>query len=99
MLRLAIAIARKDFGWLWQPPHLAEKLSPIAEVISGIEVQAVREDWQSACDRRYAHGLVRAQEINRVARAHRDRSEPILPILEADSPVVTYRGITEEIVR
>lgn len=99
MLRLAIAITRKDFGWLRQSPHLAEKLSPIAGVVSEVEVRAAREDWQSACDRLYAHGLVRAKEINRVARVHRDPFEPILPILEADSPVGAYRGITEEIIR
>jgi hypothetical protein len=39
------------------------------------------------------------KEIHRVARVHRDPFEPILPILEADSPVAEYRKITEEILR
>ncbi|NWO91612.1 hypothetical protein GY995_26840, partial [Escherichia coli] len=32
-------------------------------------------------------------------RVHRDAFEPILPILESDSPVAEYRKITDEIVR
>ncbi|MDB5578148.1 MAG: hypothetical protein JWR80_3324 [Bradyrhizobium sp.] len=38
-------------------------------------------------------------EIDRVARVHRDPFEPILPVLEADSPVGEYRKITAEILR
>jgi len=34
-----------------------------------------------------------------VAQVHRDPFEPILPILEAESPVGEYRKITEEILR
>jgi hypothetical protein len=36
--------------------------------------------------------------VARVARVHRDPFEPIMPILEADSPLGEYRKITEEIV-
>lgn len=34
-----------------------------------------------------------------MARVHRDPFEPILPILEADSPLAEYRKITDELVR
>jgi hypothetical protein len=47
----------------------------------------------------YKHGRNRIKEIQRVARVHRDPFEPILPVLEAESPVGEYRRITEEIVR
>lgn len=47
----------------------------------------------------HRHALVRAREIGRVARVHRDPFEPILPILEADSPLSEYRKITEEVRR
>ena len=99
MLRLAIAITRKDFGWLRQSPRLAEKLSVVPGVIAEEDIQFARQNWGAACDRMYAHGLVRAKEIDRVARVHRDPFEPILPILEAESPVAEYRAITEEILR
>lgn len=41
----------------------------------------------------------RAPEMQRVARIHRDPFEPIIAVLEVDSPVAEYRKITEEIVR
>src|SRR3546814_16405542 len=59
----------------------------------------VQADWDGACDRLYKHGLSRVKEIERVARVHRDPFEPIMPVLEADSPVGEYRKITEEMLR
>ena len=46
----------------------------------------------------YKHARRRIKEIDRVARIHRDPFEPILPVLEAPSPVREYRKITEEIL-
>ncbi|RYG38441.1 MAG: hypothetical protein EON93_02060, partial [Burkholderiales bacterium] len=99
MLRLAIALTRKDFGWIRQSPDLTKRLREIPGLISWAEIQAATGDWSGACDRLYAHGLARAKEIERVARVHRDPFEPILPILEAESPLAEYRAITEEILR
>lgn len=99
MLRLAIAVTRKDFGWLRQSPGLAYKLSVVPGLVTAEDIQGTKQDWGTTCDRMYAHGLIRAKEIDRVARVHRDPFEPILPILEADSPVAEYRAITEEILR
>jgi hypothetical protein len=99
MLRLAIAITRKDFGWLRQSPNFADKLSVVPGLVTMEDIKSARRDWGATCDRMYAHGLVRAKEIDRVARVHRDPFEPILPILEADRPVAEYRAITEEILR
>ncbi len=39
----------------------------------------------------HAHGRHRTRELKRVVRIHRDPFEPILPILEAKSPVAEYR--------
>ena len=47
----------------------------------------------------YVFGLARAKEVQRVCRVHRDPFEPILPILEAESPLGEYRKITDEIMR
>lgn len=47
----------------------------------------------------HRHALARAKEVQRVARVHRDPFEPLLPVLEAASPVGEYRKITDEILR
>ncbi|WP_426033358.1 hypothetical protein [Caulobacter sp. DWP3-1-3b2] len=61
------------------------------------EGQAAHDDWDTMCEIAHRHALVRAKEINRVARVHRDPFEPILSILEAESPLGEYRKITEEV--
>jgi len=99
MLRLGLALTRAETGWLRQNPQMAARLRPIPPLVSQTEVDVAQADWDAACDRFHKHGLVRAKEIDRVARVHRDPFEPILPILEAASPVTEYRKITEEIIR
>lgn len=99
MLRLASALTRKKTGWLRQMPDLAIRLTPIAGLISEAEIIAARVDWGAACDRLHGHAAARAKEIERVARVHRDPFEPILSVLQADSPVGEYRKIADEILR
>jgi hypothetical protein len=98
MLQLGIALTRRDTGWLRQSPELAMKLGAIEPLISVDDVAAARSNWSETCDRLSAYALPRAKEVARVARIHRDPFEPILPILEAASPVGEYRKITEEIL-
>ena len=99
MLLLGAALTRSDFGWLRQNPHLAERLRPIPGVLTAAEVEQVKADWPAACDRMNKHGLSRAREVQRVSRVHRDPFEPILPVLEAASPVGEYLKIAEEVLR
>ncbi|GAM04973.1 MULTISPECIES: hypothetical protein [Novosphingobium] len=99
MLRLGAALTRKRTGWLRQMPELAMRLLPIEGLLSAADVEAARQDWDTACDRLHAHAVARAKEIERVARVHRDPFEPILPVLEADSPVGEYRKIADEVLR
>lgn len=99
MLRLGVALTRIDTGWIRQMPHLADRLRPIPNLVSEADIELAQLDWAAACDAMYAHGTARAKEVERVAQVHRDPFEPILPILEADSPVAEYRKITEEILR
>ncbi|TFF19852.1 hypothetical protein E3C22_19500 [Jiella endophytica] len=99
MLAIVLAMVRADTGWLRQNPRLALHLAPIPGMVSEDDVERARGDWAAACDAMYRHGRNRIKEIDRVARIHRDPFEPILPILEADSPVGEYRKITEEILR
>ena len=98
MLSLGSSLVRVDTGWLRQCPDLAERLVAIPGLISQAEINAARNDWGAACDAAYKHALLRMKEIQRVARVHRDPFEPILPILEAESPVGEYRKIADEIL-
>ena len=99
MLRLALSMSRQETGWLRQNPSLIDGLEPILGLISAADIAAAKADWAGWCDAFHKHGLARARELQRVARTHRDPFEPILPILEAESPVGEYRKITEEVVR
>lgn len=73
--------------------------SPVT-VKSGVSLTGRRRGRKPAptCDTMHTHALARARQVERVAQVHRDPFEPILPILEADSPVAEYRKITEEII-
>lgn len=99
MLSIVLAMVREETGWMRQNPSLANRLKPVPCLISDVEIAAAKNDWNGACDVMRKHGRNRIKEINRVARVHRDPFEPILPILEADSPVGEYRKITDEILR
>nr|WP_318012245.1 hypothetical protein [Mesorhizobium sp. CA10] len=99
MLRTSLALTRKDTGWLRQHSNLAAWLHPIAGLISRMDIDRAKADWDDACDVYFKHALSRVKEIQRVARVHRDPFEPIMPVLEDHSPVGEYRKITEEILQ
>ena len=99
MLLLAAAITRQDTGWLRQTPSLASRLELIDGLITQDDITLAKTDWDGACERLHRHALARAKEVQRVARVHRDPFEPLLPVLEAASPVGEYRKITEEVLR
>lgn len=99
MLSVGLSLVRQETGWLRQTPRIAEHLRPIPGLLTASQIADTRADWDRACDVMFKHGRNRAKEIQRVARVHRDPFEPILSILEADSPVSEYRKITEEILR
>ena len=99
LLAIAAALNREETGWLRQTPHIGDHLQEIEGLITRQDIDEARADWAAACDRMYRHARRRIKEIDRVARVHRDPFEPILPVLEAPSPVGEYRKITEEILR
>ena len=99
MLRIALALTRPETGWLRQRPDLAAHLYAIPGLISKTEIDAAQADWNATCDICQKHCAGRVKEIQRVAKVHRDPFEPIMPILEADSPVGEYRKIPDEIIR
>lgn len=59
----------------------------------------MRNDWASACDRLLTYACSRSLDIRRVARVHCDPFEPLLAVLEAESPIGEYRKICDEIER
>jgi hypothetical protein len=99
MLSIGVALSHRETGWIRQTPDLANALSPIAGLLSEADIEVARGDWAEACDRLHAFGLARMKEVQRVCKVHRDPFAPILPILEAESPVGEYRKIAHEIVR
>lgn len=99
MLRIALALTKEGTGWLRQHPELLARVQPIPGLVSQNEIDYAREDWHGACDDFHKHASHRVKEIQRIARVHRDPFEPIMPVLEAASPVGEYRKITEEIIR
>ncbi|HWU83288.1 MAG TPA: hypothetical protein VN063_07345, partial [Methylophilaceae bacterium] len=99
MLSVVLGMTRAETGWIRQTPALADRLQPVPGLISEHDIGVARTDWDVACETFHKHARHRIKEIQRVARIHRDPFEPILPVLESDSPVGEYRKITEEIVR
>jgi hypothetical protein len=99
MLSVCLAMVREETGWLRQNPSLVDRLKPIPGLVSEVDIKAAKEDWNGVCDAMHKHGRRRIKEINRVVRVHRDPFEPILPILEAESPVAEYIKITKEVLR
>lgn len=98
MLDFALSLSRDKTGWMRQNPGLAGALQPVDGLISPSEIDEARQDWDALCDRFTIYALNRKKDVQRVAKVHRDPFEPILPILEAASPVGEYRKITEEIL-
>lgn len=98
MLSILAALSGEEAGWLTQTPSLADRLQPIPGLVATGEIEAIRGDWRAAC--RTVHGFARnrVKEIARVRKVHHDPFEPILPVLESNSPVGEYRKIADEVL-
>ncbi len=99
MLSLGAALTRRETGWLRQSPYLAARLRPIAGLVGQADIDLAIGDWDRFCDVAAEHALARIGQIKRVVRVHRDPFEPILAVLEDESPVSVYRRITTEILK
>ena len=98
MLMVAQALTRSEVGWIRQHPELLKNVRPIDGLIAPEEIEFASRDWHGACDAFHRHAANRSKEIQRVMRVHRDPFEPIMCVLEADSPLAEYRKITDEIL-
>lgn len=99
MLMVAQALTRAEVGWIRQHPELLKNVRPIEGLIALEEIEFATRDWNGACDSIHRHAANRSKEIQRVIRVHRDPFEPIMCVLEADSPLAEYRKITDEILK
>jgi hypothetical protein len=99
MLQVLLGLVRPDTGWIWQHPELAQHVKPIPGLITATELAFAKANWRAACDVGFKHASQRSKEIQRVSRVHRDPFEPIMSILEAESPLFEYRKITDEIIK
>lgn len=78
---------------------MIEGLVEIPNLVSRGDIETARNDWPGLCDRMFEYARATSREVKKIARVHRDPFEPVLPVLEAESPLREYRKITEEILR
>lgn len=98
MLRFGLSLVNRETGWIRQNPDLGNRLKPIEGFISEDEIQMVRDDWDGVCDAAQKYFGNRAKEVKKLSRIHRDPFEPILAILEAESPLKEYLKIADEVL-
>ncbi|KAA9361441.1 hypothetical protein [Ochrobactrum quorumnocens] len=99
MLSAILGMTRPETGWMWQHAELAKRLQAIPGLVTAEEIDFAQQDWHGACAECFKHATHRSREIQRVMRVHRDPFEPIMCVLEADSPLAEYRKITDEIIK
>jgi hypothetical protein len=93
------SMAHPEGGWLLQHPELARNLVPIAGFISAGDIHRARKDWKAQCVAAREYAKARLRDIRHAQRFHRDTFEPILPLLDADSPLAGYRKISQELMK
>ena len=99
MLEFAASLLKPQTGWLLQSPALANRLRPIAGVVSMAEVTRAQRDWVGACQETFQQVRTWSKDVVRVARVHRDPFLAVLPVLEAPQPVAVYSRIGDEILK
>jgi hypothetical protein len=93
------ALTRRNTGWLRQNPQLAARLTPIEALVSQDDITKARLSWDRQCDETYVYAKDKAKELLYSRRVHRNPFEPILPIVNAESPLGEYKKILDEILR
>lgn len=99
MLNLAKAFVRAETGWLRHRPELAGRLVDVPGLIDRTDIVHAQTDWHSFCDAMHDHAAIRINEIKSQRQVHRNPFEPILPILDTESPLAEYKKIADEIER
>lgn len=99
LLGLALGLFRPKTGWVRHNRQILGRVKPVEGLIGVHDIQQAKAKWIATCNKVYRYLQRRLKEVKEAAQVHRDPFEPIIPILEAESPVGEYRKITFEIVK
>lgn len=89
---------QKDVGWLRQRPDLISHLKPIPGFIDSHFIERAKNDWDAVCDEAFSYYKNLGEGIEQICEQIRDPFEPILPILESDSPIAALRLFAQNIL-
>lgn len=99
LLNTAKGLVRAETGWIRQMSDLASRLVEIPNFVTKADIETARSDWSAFCDAMHVHATTRIAEVQGVSQIHRDPFEPVVSVLEADSPLSEYKKIADEILR
>jgi len=88
----------EETGWIRQRPDLARHLTVVPGFINKQLIERARRDWPGVCQRAFDYYLRFGKEIERSAEVVRDSFEPILPILESESPISALRIFAQSVL-
>jgi hypothetical protein len=93
------SLTRENTGWLRQRPELKERIKAVPGLITEADITNANQSWNAICTAAHAYAKGRLRELHRIARRHRDTFAPVLPVLNAPSPLKIYRRIADEVWR
>lgn len=88
----------RETGWIRQRPDLAGHLQVVPGFIDEELISRAKSDWAGVCDEAFDYYMRFADEIERVAELIRDSFEPILPILESESPISALKTFAQNVL-
>lgn len=88
----------KETGWIRQRPDLAEHLQVVPGFIDKKLVKRAQSNWDGVCDQAFDYYIQFAEEIERNAELIRDPFEPIMPILELESPISALKTFAQNVL-
>lgn len=88
----------KDTGWIRQRPDLAGHLKVVPGFIDKQLIRRAKSDWAGVCKEAFDYYMNFAEEIEKNAEIIRDSFEPILPILESESPMSALKTFAQNIL-
>lgn len=99
LLMTVAALFRARTGWMAQTPSLASRLSPIADLVSSEEIDAVQADWAGACEAFVRYAETRSRDLRRFVSSTRDPLDAVTALLVHPRPLSLYRRIPQEVLR
>lgn len=88
----------KEMGWIRQRPDLAEHLQVVPGFIDEQLIKRAKSDWAGVCEQAFDYYMQFAEEVEGRAELIRDPFEPILPILESESPISALKTFAQNVL-